>query len=362
MAEVQAAKCNWTAVIEHTLPVAELSTTSGDSLAAKMQLEASLVCVRALLTSGHDADAVGFAKQAAKQVETWFPDDAQSQARQQAQLEANTSLLAALHATGDLKAAASIAEGVTESASRLARKTANKIPDACVTAAHAQAIAIRLATAAQTPPEELAGGTDSNQHVLRTHVSGEQSSTDLRPAHWQQAVAAHYLVMDAQAAAAQQQWNRAEEQLAKALNLAEQLNSANSQSPQVGLVLGMLGHTYARSKRITLAEGLHRQAVKLMKLDPECGSSSRDALLIHGSLASCAAWRYAQLLHALPKRNTEASAWQEFAARHWQATDGPSRNTELEKVLGPLDILKGGTDDSPGMIVDLMLLRGLPCC
>lgn len=67
----------------------------------------------------------------------------------------------------------------------------------------------------QTPPEELAGGTDSNQHVLRTHVSGEQSSTDLRPAHWQQAVAAHYLVMDAQAAAAQQQWNRAEEQLAK---------------------------------------------------------------------------------------------------------------------------------------------------
>lgn len=105
-----------------------------------------------------------------------------------------------------------------------------------------------------------------------------------------------------------------------------------------------------------------RQAVKLMKLDPECGSSSRDALLIHGSLASCAAWRYAQLLHALPKRNTEASAWQEFAARHWQATDGPSRNTELEKVLGPLDILKGGTDDSPGMIVDLMLLRGLPCC
>lgn len=186
-----------------------------------MQLEASLVCVRALLTSGHDADAVGFAKQvltgccsaeclslqcvygqvvtfssegiqlhsvlqycddipslacpprhtssvtlyinrmtaellphlqAAKQVETWFPDDAQSQARQQAQLEANTSLLAALHATGDLKAAASIAEGVTESASRLARKTANKIPDACVTAAHAQAIAIRLATAAQVSP------------------------------------------------------------------------------------------------------------------------------------------------------------------------------------------------------------------
>ena len=44
----------------------------------------------------------------------------------------------------------------------------------------------------------------------------------------------------------------------QALNLAEQLNGGNGQTPQVGVVLGMLGHTYARSKRITLAEGLHR--------------------------------------------------------------------------------------------------------
>lgn len=87
--------------------------------------------------------------QAEQQVETWFPDDAQLQARQQAQMEANTSLLAALHATGDLKAAASLAEGVTESASRLARKTAASAPDAYITAAHAQAMAIRLATARQ---------------------------------------------------------------------------------------------------------------------------------------------------------------------------------------------------------------------
>ena len=67
----------------------------------------------------------------------------------------------------------------------------------------------------QKPSEERAGGTDSNQHVPSTQGPLERSSTDLRPAHWQQAVAAHYLVMDAQAAAAQQQWNRAEEQLTK---------------------------------------------------------------------------------------------------------------------------------------------------
>lgn len=102
--------------------------------------------------------------------------------------------------------------------------------------------------------------------------------------------------------------------------------------------------------------------MKLLKLDLESRSTSADALPIHGSLASTAAWRYAQLLNALPKRNTEASAWQEFAARHWQALDDWSGGTELERVLGPLDVLKGGADDSPGMIVDLTLLRGLPCC
>ena len=103
-----------------------------------------------------------------------------------------------------------------------------------------------------------------------------------------------------------------------------------------------------------------RQAVKLLKLDPDNHSTSPDALQVHGSLASAAAWRYAQLLSALPKRDTEASAWQRFAVMHWQAMHGTQSN-ELEQVLGPLDILKGGQDESPGILVDLMLLRGLPC-
>ena len=51
------------AVIEHTLPVAEQPVESGNPLAAKMQMEASLVCVRALLTTGRDADAVRLAQQ-----------------------------------------------------------------------------------------------------------------------------------------------------------------------------------------------------------------------------------------------------------------------------------------------------------
>lgn len=67
----------------------------------------------------------------------------------------------------------------------------------------------------QKASEEPAAAQDEHMHSPVTCEPREQSSTDLRPAHWQHACAAQYLVMDAQAAAAQQQWNRAEEQLSK---------------------------------------------------------------------------------------------------------------------------------------------------
>lgn len=51
------------AVIDHTLPVVEQPVECGNPLAARMQMEASLVCVRALLTTGRDADAVHLAHQ-----------------------------------------------------------------------------------------------------------------------------------------------------------------------------------------------------------------------------------------------------------------------------------------------------------
>lgn len=67
----------------------------------------------------------------------------------------------------------------------------------------------------QNPSEEPAAQRDESEHTPAAHEPAEQSSSELRPAHWQQACAAQYLVMEAQAAAAQQQWNKAEEQLSK---------------------------------------------------------------------------------------------------------------------------------------------------
>lgn len=158
----------------------------------------------------------------------------------------------------------------------------------------------------------------------------------------------------AQTAVTKQAWTQAEELLSKALKIAEQLHGGNDQTPQVGVVLGLLGHVYARSKRITLAEGLHRQAVKLMKLDPAAPIPALRAP-VHSSLAAAAAWRYAQLLAALPRRSTEASSWEHFAAAQL-----PKGQT-AESVLGPLEILKGGADGSSGVVVDLLLMRALPC-
>ena len=99
---------------------------------------------------------------------------------------------------------------------------------------------------------------------------------------------------------------------------------------------------------------VYRQAVKLMKLDPAKPTSS-PYLPVHSSLAATAAWRYAQLLAALPKRDTEASSWMQFA------TAQLLKGVIGDAGLGPANVLKGEEDNSKGVVVDLLLLRALPC-
>ncbi len=49
------------AVVEHALPVARQESHAGGT--AQMQMEASLTCVRALLTQGNDVQATQLAQQ-----------------------------------------------------------------------------------------------------------------------------------------------------------------------------------------------------------------------------------------------------------------------------------------------------------
>lgn len=52
--------------------------------------------------------------------------------------------------------------------------------------------------------------------------------------------------------------------LLQALQMIESAHGDSTDHPTVGIALGLLGHVYARSKRITLAEGLHRYSVTVL--------------------------------------------------------------------------------------------------
>ena len=97
--------------------------------------------------------------------------------------------------------------------------------------------------------------------------------------------------------------------------------------------------------------------MKLLQLN-EANQGQTAPLCVHSSLAATAAWRYAQLLTALPKRETEASLWKDFAERQ-QSSDKVM--APLPEVLGPLELLKGQGGESTGVVLDLVLRRALPC-
>ena len=97
--------------------------------------------------------------------------------------------------------------------------------------------------------------------------------------------------------------------------------------------------------------------MKLLQLN-EANQGQTMPLCVHSSLAGTAAWRYAQLLTALPKRETEASLWKKFAEHQQSSSDVMA---PLPGALGPLELLKGQDDGSKGVVLDVVLRRALPC-
>lgn len=107
---------------------------------------------------------------------------------------------------------------------------------------------------------------------------------------------------------------------------------------------------------------LCRQAVKLLQLS-EAAPKHSAALCVHSSLAAAAAWRYAQLLTVLPKRETEAAQWKNCAEayhEHARSADTHQGQLPLQELLGPLDFLRGQDSGVNGIVVDLTLRRALP--
>ncbi len=80
---------------------------------------------------------------------------------------------------------------------------------------------------------------------------------------------------------------------------------------------------------------------------------------IHSSLASALAWRYCQLLTALPRRSSEATAWGDLARGLWSESGCLARK-DIAAVLGDDVALKGQGSQGQGGVVSLFVRRVLP--
>lgn len=80
---------------------------------------------------------------------------------------------------------------------------------------------------------------------------------------------------------------------------------------------------------------------------------------MHPSVGALLAWRYAQLLTALPNRGTEAGRWERLARLLYD--ESPiGRASAPESMFGTLDNLTGRGDAGRGIVVDLLTRRILP--
>ena len=152
-------------------------------------------------------------------------------------------------------------------------------------------------------------------------------------------------------------------------------------------MLLLLGQVYCRTGRVTVAEGLYRDACKRLGLDPGpfaaagSGSSSSggggggvaggggvqgsaqsvEIRKVHPSLAAFAAWRHGQLLTVLPRRGAEAAAWLELGGALHDAAPLARPRSAMVAALGSPDALSGKGATGRGVLLDLSLRRLLPC-
>ena len=97
----------------------------------------------------------------------------------------------------------------------------------------------------------------------------------------------------------------------------------------------------------------------MLHLDPS--KTFVPVLLVHPSVSAMLAWRYAQLLAALPKRETETNAWHKLALElHSRSAEGQQPAIGLEQAYGDLHSLKGQGSPGRGGICDVSSRRVLP--
>lgn len=112
--------------------------------------------------------------------------------------------------------------------------------------------------------------------------------------------------------------------------------SSFKQDWDLAIPLSFLATAYSRTGRVVLAEGVLREASKLLKLSKDRTPAwSASAGASHASLPSRVAWQLAQLYSALPKRGAESHTWAEISQSLWPFTaDWTEQNGSLDALSG----------------------------
>ncbi|KAF8055656.1 RPA1A [Scenedesmus sp. PABB004] len=181
-------------------------------------------------------------------------------------------------------------------------------------------------------------------------------------ARLQHEVAADVALGAAQVHMARCEWDAAEEALSGALRGAEAAHGEAGAG--LAPVLLLLARTYARSARVMYAEGMLRECAKLLGGDParlaDAQQQPAGRAPAHASLRAALAWRFAQLLTALPSRGAEAAAWSDAARALWPRAGAGLSARPLEGVLGDAAALTGQGAHGAGGVVAGLPRRLLP--
>lgn len=359
---------------------------------AEIELAASLMGTRAFLTQNKDAEAFQMAQQSVEIARKSFTAANAEDHRWQGLVLSNSTAALVQHAAGDLEAAEESFQTVLTLADHLDERQGRLRPrDTLIPFALKQASAFR--TAQLHPKEALSLADRATKAAKAAFESSKNDATPLSSPLTTGEVLLDAHLQSAQACIDLAEWNDAEKHLSNALEVAESLSEgAPPPHARTALVLIPLAWVYSRTGRVTLAEGLYREITKMLGVSSMLKSSASPVVAsaplypatdlgvasgavsstisstvpalhtlsaVHPSINSLAAWRYAQLLSAMPKRTTETAAWHALAQELYD--DAPLRRIlEPSTVFGTLDTLQGKGDAGYGVVVDAMTRRVLP--
>lgn len=372
MSEVQCDAGDWESGLQSCRDAAQLLTgqqpcsSEEAALWQQAELEVDTAATRALLVLGRDTKATSCAASVVERARGYFTMPGQDATRWRYLVNSHALQGLVQHAAGDFdsatasfKAAQALVDHVDERRGP-PRNQDPRILFALNAAANFQlalgdrdgslALATRAATAGEAAVAACQGSSDigSSPELAKECLAGA-------------------LMCEAQAHMKAAAWEAAEEVLSRAVTAAEAVSG--DRHPRVALPLLLTGEVFSRTRRVTYAEGLYRECTKLLHVDQQGrpkGAAHGAPVTVHGVHASALAllaWRFAQLMAALPNRSTELHEWDTSAVAYYSTyrqVDGGAGDA-LGDELGPLEALKGKHGWGMGVVLDTWSRRALPC-